>query len=65
MRAPHPTCHAVLPHLAVFHQVHDGQHGGTNACWEHGLRGLEHVMCGRVFRGVLLICQEQKQVPAT
>lgn len=60
LRSIEPTGDSVLSNLSVLHQVHDGQHGGTDACWEDCLGRLQHVVGGRVLRGVLLIWQRGK-----
>lgn len=57
------TCDSILTHLPVLHQVHDGQHGRADAGWEHCLRGLRHVVVGRVLGGVLLVCRGTTSEP--
>lgn len=55
LRSSEPTSDAVLTNLSVLHQVHYGQNGSADACWEDSLGRLQHVVGGRVLRGVLLI----------
>lgn len=56
-----PTSYPVLSNLPVFHEVHYWQDGSADACWEDGLRRLQHVVSRSVFCCVLFVCKETQK----